>query len=558
VGRSGVQALLRALLWFDGPLAALALSAAVALGVAWEKESARQAVQWLWAGVLVYALLSRLCRADAPWRVVGTITVLAGAAVGLYVVLQFPYLGYDIKVAWLSRIGTAVGGLVPRIGDWAPMPNSVATLLEGLVPLAAALAASAKSGRLWRLGAAAGGLVMLLAIALVASRGAWVALGVGCLAWAFAWGWATRAGTGGKLVVGASLAVGLLLVLTATRVVAPSVGGLQLSQIFDRPDRLNVYRNSLVLIQDFPVTGIGPGNQFAMTLSRYALLIQVPFLTYAHNLYLSLWLELGLFGIASWAALIGSVLAAFLAGERAGLGTWFRGAWIGVLVVLVHGLMDARQVVDRWTWLPLFVLLGFMAARLARERVRVTAGITLVPVAALLAFLALASPFLLPAEATWRSNQGMLAEARAELGGLPPAARAQSLAAARLHFERAVELNPRQPTARRRLGLLAIDDRRFDEALANLQIAWEADYGNPATRKAFGLACAWAGRLGPARELLAPVHGIVDELNVWSWYWDQQGQRPQAIYAARLSLMMHPGSLEVARRLADLERAGVR
>jgi hypothetical protein len=42
-------------------------------------------------------------------------------------------------------------------------------------------------------------------------------------------------------------------------------------------------------------------------------------------------------------------------------------------------------------------------------------------------------------------------------------------------------------------------------------------------------------------------------LNVWSWYWEQQGRLPQAICAARLSLMILPGQPEVARRLADLE-----
>jgi hypothetical protein len=51
--------------------------------------------------------------------------------------------------------------------------------------------------------------------------------------------------------------------------------------------RLDLYRHSLSLVQDFPFTGIGLGDQFAMVLSRHALLIQVPFLTYPHNTSLS-------------------------------------------------------------------------------------------------------------------------------------------------------------------------------------------------------------------------------------------------------------------------------
>jgi len=551
------KSVVRDLLWFDGLMAALAVSAAVALGVAWERSSAHEAVQWYWVGALVCALLSRLCRSDVLWRVIAILSTLAGAAIALYVILQFPYLGYDVKVESLSRVGAAIGSLVPRFAVWVPMPNSVATLLEGLVPLAAALAA-AQGGKGWRVAAGASALVMVFAIALVVSRGAWIALAVGCLAWATAWAWTRRAGMSGRVVASVCVAVALLLVATATHVIAPSFGGLRLGEIFDRPDRLNVYRNSLVLIQDFPVTGIGPGSQFAMALSRYALLIQVPFLTYSHNLYLSLWLELGLLGMTIWAALVGAVLAAILVGERARLGVWFRGAWIGALVVLVHGLMDARQVVDRWTWLPLFVLLGLLAARLRRLHAPISVGAMVLPIATSLIVLAVASPFLLPIGATWRANQGMLAEARAELGGLPRDARARSFADARRQFELAVTLDPRQPTARRRLGLIAIDEGRFEEAHANLDVAWQADTGSPTTRKAFGLACAWTGRLERAKDLLAPVDGIVDELIVWSWYWEQQGRRAQAIDAARLSLMMRPGIPEVARRLADLERRNIR
>jgi O-antigen ligase len=442
------QTILRALLWFDLPLAALAASAVVALGVAWETDSAQQAVLWLGAGILVSVILSRLCQRENVWRAAARVLVLGGAGLGLYVVLQYPYLGYDVKVASLARIGGAIGKLVPRIGAWAPMPNSVATLLEGLVPLAAALAL--ERGRAgWRLIAGVSALLMLLAIVLVASRGAWVALFAACLAWALAWGWTRRASLFGKLAVVASVAAALLLVAVATGLVAPSIAGFQLGSVFDRPDRLNVYRNSLVLIRDFPFTGIGPGNQFAMALSRYALLIQVPVLTYAHNLYLNLWLELGLAGILSWVLLVGAVLAAILVGERAVLGISFRGAWSGILVVLVHGLTDARQFVDRWTWLPFFVLLGLLAATLRRERPRVTFGAAAVPVAAVLAFLAAALVSLRRLRRrgrriwecwrkprAWRCPEGAL---RRSPGGSTSAGRRGRSG---------------QPTSRRRLGLL--------------------------------------------------------------------------------------------------------
>jgi hypothetical protein len=542
----------RALLWFDGPLAALAASSAVALGVAWNQQSARLAVLWLWCGLALYALLSRISCRRGAWRTVAGLSVAAGTAFALYVVFQFSHLGYDVKVPALSRIGESLGSLLPRFGGWAPMSNSVATVLEGLVPLAAALAI--RRTETWRrVAAGAGGVVMLSAIVLVASRGSWVALCAGTAAWALASAAETRSGFTSKVVAFACAVVVLLVVAAATHPVTQAHGGYQLGEIFDRPDRLHVYRNSLVLIQGFPFTGIGPGDQFAMALSRYALLIQVPFLTYAHNLYLSIWLEYGLAGILSWIVLVGSVIAAIVAGERAELGTRFRGAWVGVLVVLVHGLTDARQSVDRWTALPLFILLGLLAAATKRGRLPATAAAATVPAVAGLAFLALASPYLRPIDATWQANQGMLAEARAELAGLAPDDRKQALTQAQWYFERALRLDPRQPTAHQRLGILAIDGGRFNEARDHLEVAWRTDPGNPATRKALGLAYTWTGQLEQAKDLLTPVDSIVEELDVWSWHWERQRRLPQAANAARLSLMMRPARPEIERRLMDLE-----
>jgi hypothetical protein len=68
-----------------------------------------------------------------------------------------------------------------------------------------------------------------------------------------------------------------------------------------------------------------------------------------------------------------------------------------------------------------------------------------------------------------------------------------------------------------------------------------------------GLACAWTGDFDTARSLLTPIAGIVNELNVWSWWWQNQGQTVQAVNAARLSLLMQPDQADVIRRLEQLE-----
>jgi putative inorganic carbon (hco3(-)) transporter len=553
----------RSLLWFDAPLLALALAAGLGVLVAWDLRSALPAAGWLWAGIGLGLAVSHLCRGDTAWRLAGLLGIAAGAAVALYVVLQFSYLGYEAKIPALHQIGVALGGVLPRVGGWAPMPNTVATLLEGLVPLAVALAVG--SMRPWSanparaefyeaLSALSAG-VMVLAIVLVASRGAWLALGAGGLAAAAAWGLGPRTGRTGKAVAIVAVALALLAAAVALRVVDAQVAGIRLSSAFDRPDRLNLFRNSLLLARDFPISGIGPGDQFAMALSRYALLIQVPFLTYAHNLYLGTWVELGVPGLIAIAALLGALLVAVAVGERAQAGAWFRGAWVGAFVVLVHGLTDARQLVDRWSWLPLFFVIGLAAARLVRRDVRPPGAAFVVPVAAIAAVVAAVWPALAPVQASWRANRAMLVEARAELGRVPDAERGRLLADARRGFEGTLALDPDHATARRRLGILATDEGQFEQARADLEASWRAAPGHPATRKALGLACAWTGRIARARELLAPVDGIFDEMNTWSSYWQQRGRLDQAIYASRVALALSPSNPEVARRLEDLERA---
>ena len=59
---------------------------------------------------------------------------------------------------------------------------------------------------------------------------------------------------------------------------------------------------------------------------RYVLLIQVPFITYAHNLTLQLWLAYGLFGLAAW---YGLAAATAVAGGRRGAGRAWAAAFAG-------------------------------------------------------------------------------------------------------------------------------------------------------------------------------------------------------------------------------------
>jgi hypothetical protein len=324
--------------------------------------------------------------------------------------------------------------------------------------------------------------------------------------------------------------------------------------VFLRPDRLNVYRESVYLIQDFPLTGIGLGDQFAMVHSRYALLIQHPFLSYSHNLYLEVWLEQGLLGIVAFVWLMASLYQA--AGNRRGSGgdELFQSTWLGLTAIFVHGITDGRLHEDVWCWFPFFGLLGLNGGVLLRQDVEKGRRRRLLPAGAAGAFLVVVAVTLFPWPAAYHANQGCLAQTRADFAselddGQRTTLRQQAIA----HYQSANRLDPGNRTARQRLGLMLIEETRFDEGVGHLEVAWQADPGNTTTQKALGLAYVWVGELEEAQALLADVPGIVEELNVWGWWRGTQQQMEQSLNAYRMSVLLEPNQPKVRERVEQME-----
>jgi len=240
-------------------------------------------------GVALYYLFVNNCTMEQCQRILSAGLLLLGLTVSVYFIIQHehPVMGRIFPDAWALRLH----------------PNSVATFLEGVVPLALVMAIGER--RLWlRVLYGFCAATFALALLMTASRGAWVALALCGIIWL-----CTRFRRMGMVfaaVVPISVIVpGAYLVFNndASLNSIPIVG-TTLVPLFARPDRLEVYRNSFYLIQDFPLTGIGLSDVFGMVYSKYALLIQVPFLTYSHNLFLEIWLDQGLLGILSFLSLI--------------------------------------------------------------------------------------------------------------------------------------------------------------------------------------------------------------------------------------------------------------
>ncbi len=528
-------------------MAALVASTAVGVWAAPERGSALVTAQAIAAGAAGYAAIAWAGRQRVGLGpAVQLLLVLVTTLAALYFLTQYRHLAFDAKLPAIHALALRISARFPQWDIWTPFPNSIATLLDGVFGAALGLALSRRGAIATRGLAAAAAVVLGAVLAAAASRGSLLAV-IAATAVGL-WASFRLPAPGLRVVVAAAVAVGLAVLGAAMWSSTP--WWMSVAALAGRPDRLDVYRDALTLLRDVPFTGIGAGDQFAASLSKYALLIQVPYLTYAHHLVLEIWLEFGLPGLASWWALAAATAVTAVAGERAGLGWRFRGLWIGLLAVHLHGFSDARQSVDLWTWVPFFVLTGLLAAAVARHDVRATRSMVFAPVVVALLVTVVVVGSRGPVVAAWHANLGAVAQARADFGdgssGTPPGE-------AERQFTLALAANPADAPALRRLGILELDLDRHAEALAHLAAAYTADGSNVSTRKAYGLAAMWTGDIELAARLLNGLPAISDELTAWSNWRRSRAELPLAANAAKVSLAIDPTQTALATWLAGLE-----
>jgi tetratricopeptide (TPR) repeat protein len=212
-------------------------------------------------------------------------------------------------------------------------------------------------------------------------------------------------------------------------------------------------------------------------------------------------------------------------------------------------LIDSPQFSDsRWTMPMLFALLGLVVVvgrpALMRVGERVTGGESegkrqgwrwIVGAALSSVLLVTAVIFWRPLGGAWYANLGAVYQTRSELSpGLDEAAREAGMVRAVAYFERALSLNVSQPVANRRLGMMALDQRDFDAAVAYLEQAYLQEPGNQATLKLLGFAYLWTGQMDLAERLLRQLDvqsELVEELGNWRWWWGTQEREDLSAYA---------------------------
>lgn len=530
------------------PILLLLAGSFVGLAASYDISRSLSVALGIWAGILLYVVIVAWGSTAARVRLLAQIVALAGSAGALLLFLQYRHLGFAGKLGLATALGNFTSAPFPQLLTMPLQQNLVANLFVGALPLALGLwwSGQQRTRHLWL------GCTLLLgaAVGLTVSRGALLALaacaGLAGLLWlAMRW---PRLVLGGVAIT-ILLALGALVLLIFSPLQQSSLVQAFIERALDRGI---LYRNTLFLALDLPLTGIGLGDTFGMIYSRYVLLIQSPFLTYTHNLPLAVWLGQGILGLLGLGALLlGLSRLMILAGRNAAGPLWL-GAALGSLALLLHGLSDAPQYNPGSGWLAMLMSWAVLGVTVASARMasplptapqrqaQLTAPIRRLALPGVLFVLLLfsARPLLGMAVA----NLAMLRDIKASLApGLSQSERIAERDAAAEWFTAALRITPDQPTALRQLGIHAMDRQRFASAIPHLEAALRSQLAHQANWKALGLAYLWNGRVEAAVNLfqrLDRAQEVQNELNTWSWWWGEQNRPELAAYAAQAAQRM--------------------
>lgn len=351
---------------FLPPAIVFVLAAMASTAVAADRHVALEWLRWTVFEPLLYVgLLILFLRGSSQWLLLAVAIVGSGVVTGLIAIGQ----------SWAATSGPAVPILNVRLQQAHAAygsPDNLGLLYDRVLPLWLALFAAASGVRRWiRLGWLAAGLIVLLALILAYSRGAWVASTAGLLAVLAAvrpWGrWLAAAALAGVL---------LLAVAAGPRLAAAlSTGhGGTVSK------RVTIWSAAGRMVRGHPLLGIGPDNfqhYYAPTRAQDRWQHECPLglgfvgtnaggepcLSHPHNEVLDFWLSTGVVGLLAfvWTEVIFWREAVRRLRDGDGDVLAF-GAMGAMLAAIIHGLVDNSYFLPDLAVL-FWILCGFAAHR---------------------------------------------------------------------------------------------------------------------------------------------------------------------------------------------------
>ncbi|MGD9049440.1 MAG: O-antigen ligase family protein, partial [Anaerolineae bacterium] len=455
---------------FDVPLVLFLLTAVVGIWAAYDREAAWGRFWMIVGGVFVFYALAN---AESAGRLRAWYLALFGAGVAAHFLLTHDWEAYATKIDFLARLGQALQPPLPPLPGPHPNPNVAGGTLAMLLPFAGLVVVRARRdlreapqprpAGLWL--ALGLGLVSLVLVAfglvMTISRSSWIAV-LGALLLAGMWlvaGRLSRANPARRgWIFAGLLGLGLVIALVAILAVPGVIDALldALPGPGSIGARADLRRNSLTLLRDYPLTGIGL-DSFLMTYSSYVMLLHVGYAEHAHNLFLDVAVEQGLPALL---ILLWMCVLFFRQFWRDQMGPEARqrssemgAAALSLLVILLHGLAD-DPLYKSHAVLLFFVPLAF-AGPPARQHWLASRWRAVGLPVVLLLLLGLALVWREPILSLVYSNLGAVHQSQAELGvyswpewPIQDAVRREvDLGQPVAEFERALALDPRNATA---------------------------------------------------------------------------------------------------------------
>jgi len=473
-------------------------------------------------------------------------------AAGVYVAARFlatHQWGDGVSdLAVIDDVGRAWMAIRPSVESTPENANIIGGLLALLLPLAIAAALDRDSGRWIRWASCASAALVATTLILTSSRGAWLAAVTALGLWA-AWRRIRRIAAAGNaaalvaVLVLAALSCSALLGYTWVLRAAQALPGADHTQ-----SRMALAVGSSELVSDFPFTGGGLAS-FAGLYSQYELVTPYFQFDYAHNMYLDVAVEQGLFGCVALLgvfAFAGARLTPLLADDESYDRLAAEAVAASLLIVLLHGLIDDALYGRLGS--PFLFVLPALAFRLDGPAPS-QAGLwtprarwaTFAAALVVVGWLSSGSLGALPGR--WHANLGAVVMAREQLHEWPSNRWSEGeelhrLLPARSRFENALESDPRNPTALYRSGLLALAERDHSSAVDLLEAARQEQPRRRGVLKNLGYALLWHGRTEEAKDILAGIPEAASELDSYAAWWTRLGATDLGRRAAQMASVL--------------------
>jgi len=318
--------------------------------------SQRFLVFYLTCFLMVFILIAVIRTKEELMQVLNK--ALAGLTVaGIYGLYQY-IIKVPVNPAWID---TKVNqGNLTRVYSFFNNPNDFAEVILIFLPFYCAAFFNTKNvfARLVYLAMA---VPPVLSMLMTLSRGAWVALAIAAVVYVF-------------FKEKRMIPVLILLGFAAIPFLPQSIL-LRLRTMMNPADssystRTEIWKTVIPIIKDYWLTGLGLGNETLLKVSKnyYVFVSKGSIPSHSHNLYLQIWIEMGIFGITSFLAFILSTvkksIKSLVTPEDDGVKNVLIAGLASLAGILANGMIEYVWF-DRRVMLFFWVAVGIILAAMA-------------------------------------------------------------------------------------------------------------------------------------------------------------------------------------------------